>query len=785
MKNIKSRLLLSTVSILISLGTLLTVGWICSMVYTNSCVELEEQYLSSQGKEIIDTIENSVNFGKDLDHYYGMEELLSNISKGSYHNVNTVVFNNEAEILYSTFKNTDTQVEVLAKILTKEMKHKIIELGEAKQWKNSKVMDQTALVYPIFKDNKEFVGNIMILYRASDLLLKEEAIDYQPLLILWCMVSFILLIFNLLVDVSKTEKRKIRSVPVLLIMGTLFIYMMFMYRSYQGKYESLVLDKAGQEADSLNGFLEKLNNKGLPMERISDISGYLDKKVEDLDAIDSISVVQTVYRSPIKSYDTEENKGIHLSVKNSSLILDVQPSQYYLKQKVQNMTLVFAAIFIICLMVTYELSNFTEVIASKLGKEVNSTEETKYKEISAQIRFISFFSYTAVYLSMPYAAVIMKNWNAVVFGFTKGVSASLPLMVELFSIALSSVLIQKFFSKVKFSWIGKFGYLFLIFGNLACAFAMSPYILIGLRAFCGVGFAFLKYWMNAIIASGSKDAEGSSKNYAGLNAGLLGGITVGAALGGVFAEGLGYQSNYYFTSLVTIVMSIFTGFCLPYSFLNKRRNTSIEMVSDKPLNLGKILRDREVQKVLLFGCIPLNVGLMYVVAFIPIYMNHVGQSGLAVSYAYLINGLSGVYFGVLLVSVLKKLSNRIAVGITMLLAALGILVLAAGNNIGVLLFSSAVMGLFDGYGNPSIIRYFTGLKAIKGGDVAGMLTIFNSLGSGIQIICPILYNILIQQNGKVTYLILFGCCYAAISLVFLLSKKSHIMRRLLYERKIH
>ena len=86
--------------------------------------------------------------------------------------------------------------------------------------------------------------------------------------------------------------------------------------------------------------------------------------------------------------------------------------------------------------------------------------------------------------------------------------------------------------------------------------------------------------------------------------------------------------------------------------------------------------------------------------------------------------------------------------------------------------SAGIMGLFDGFGTPAITGFFTGLPAVQKADTASMLTVFNSVGSAVQIVCPMLYNLLIQPDGKTTYLLLFGIGYAVVTVLFFFAFRS-------------
>lgn len=195
--------------------------------------------------------------------------------------------------------------------------------------------------------------------------------------------------------------------------------------------------------------------------------------------------------------------------------------------------------------------------------------------VGGQIKLLSFLSYMAIYTSMSYTAVIMRNWDASLFGLSKAASASLPLTVELLCIMLCSVAVQKVFQRMKLNHLLLFVFLFLILGNAACIVTSSPYVLLGLRAFCGIGFGLLKYWLNSIVAAGSADSEAVGEHYAQLNAGLLGGITAGASLGAVLAQSLGYQFNYLFTGAVCVLIMAFAWVAMPWKMLNARRLSSV------------------------------------------------------------------------------------------------------------------------------------------------------------------------------------------------------------------
>lgn len=770
MKKIKGQIYMIIVFVLIALGSLQFVSWICGMAFQNTCVELREQYIAVQVKDLINTIETSVNFGKDIKSYYGMEELLGKISNMSDSPLEAVLVDESGEVLYSTLKNNDESKAILAELYSDQYQEEIENIKEVKADSLDTVDTgkYRTMVFPLYQNGESFLGHMIVVYQTDSLVTAENYSDQAALFRIWAVVAVMLIAFYGITQRSQNDQWYIKFMPVILIMAGMLFYIVNMFTVYQDRYNVIITENATSSAALVQDSIDSLLEKGFDAERIEEVSDFINQKVAANDSIGNISIGRIYYNTSDTPEVHAEDSLLHMPIAGTDMQMEVSISQSYINSKIINMTLTFIVIFIICLMITYELTYFGEIISVRMSKDFNTDAPRQYESISSLIRLLSFVSYTAIYTSMPYAAVIMRKWDASVFGLSQSVSASLPLTVELSLIMLGSVMIQRLFKNEKVNRVGIMIFPFLILGNLACTTASSPYILIGLRAFCGIGFAFLKYWLNTLVAAGSEDAKGVGVNYAKLNGGLLGGITVGASLGAILAQALGYQSNYYFTVLMSMAVMAVMVLCVPFKFLESRRKPVQQSGETKKSGKESIFANPAVLKVLLLGCVPLNIGLMYVVAFLPVYMDNVGQSALATSYAYLINGLSGVYLGVVMVSMLKKMSQKGSVVFAMILGAIGILVLTLNESLVVIMVSAAVMGLFDGFGTPKITSYFTSMPEVQNQDTAGMLTIFNSVGSGVQILCPMLYNILIQPDGDTLYLLIFGICYAVVAVVFFL-----------------
>lgn len=772
-KMLKHKWFTIVIFVILVLGSLEFVTIISKMAFENTCVELQEQYIKTEVKEEINSIENSINFGKELKNYYGMEEVIQSICDTSKGNLKVAILNEKGNPLYLSFKENGKNIDLLSKIYETDYQKEVNKVTKVQEdGKKIALGEKQSIVFPIYKDGKQRVGHLLVIYKQKDLIEASTFVHLEKIKwMIWALASVALLLFFLIKKDDEEEKegkkqQYFRFVPIVLIMISMFAYILLMYQSYEREYTQLVEKNAQSTANYIRGEVEDVVNKGLKVDEIARVSDYLNQKVENNIVIESISIEKNYYDTADKIKGNSSSI-LKFDIMDHQARLSVVVNKSYISEKVQVMMLTFGAVFIICLMITYELTHLAEVISLRSSRNFNQENKEQMGMMGVYIKLLSFLTYTAIYTSMSYTAVILRNWDVTMFGFTKEVTASMPLTVELLCILLSSVLLQSVFAKMKLRDLGILTFSFLIFGNFACTLVKSPYLLLFLRAFCGIGFGMLKYWLNAIVAVGSMDTKAIGKNYANLNAGLLGGITVGASLGSILAQSLGYQFNYCFTAILDIAILVFAMGLLPWKLFWNRRKEASTNTQKQSGNLGKVLKNRSVLKSLLLGAVPLNIGLMYVVAFLPVYMNNMGQPTVVTSYAYLVNGLCGVYIGVAMMEFLKRFSPKMGSVFALAMAGIGILVLVFHSSVLILLISAGIMGLFDGYGTPMITSFFTSLPSVQKADTASMLTVFNGVGSFVQILCPLLYNLLIQPDGKTSYLFIFSLCYLAVAVLFL------------------
>ncbi|MEG0963483.1 MAG: MFS transporter, partial [Lachnospiraceae bacterium] len=673
-------------------------GWILGLTFDNICLEIKEQYCYSEAEEIVGEIENGIQFGKSLEKYYDMDRILKQLKTLIPGNAEAAIVDQSGVPVISSFQGKEVEREYLARFCSHEYRK---QNGPQRNFG-----DMKSMVLPIKDSNQSTIGEAVLIYN-SKMLLPTHNTGWIFKIIL--VLIFIAIIFYLLLEkqtiVRKDRALKIAHIfPMAMVMIGLFLEITILYTDYQKQYENLIYENASAFTRITENKVSELLNKGLPEERLQDIHAYFEKKTTANDTIWNIRIVHEYMDTADVLKRTDRDTLVCPIEANKNLDILVTLNRSFIGTQMTRMTATFAVIFIICLMISYEVIRLIDILQLRMReKETEQVQITNIQHcVSLNIKLLSFLTYTAIYTSMPFAAVVLRTWNASIFGLSLEASASLPLSMELIGILLFSIIIPKVCKKTSIYILGIAAFVCLIAGNLGSAMVDNAYMLLLMRGVCSLGFALFKYLMNTVVATGSATSQAVGHNFALFNAGLLGGITAGGAVGAVVADGMGYQFNYTFTTVLLLLTFIVLLFILPWKYLKNCRVKAVTEAKKSAMSLRNILLNREVLKVLLLGAVPLNIGLMYVVAFLPVYMNFIGESPLAISYAYLINGLFGVYIGVFLTKALRFLSHKAGFIFSILLGGMGILVLCIGHELGMVLISAAIMGLFDGYGTSRI-----------------------------------------------------------------------------------
>ncbi|MGN0650194.1 MAG: MFS transporter [Oscillospiraceae bacterium] len=770
------------------------VSWLIYAVFAESYRDIKQQYYSVVSRQVVEDIENSVKNGKDIERFYGMDKKLNNmldLISTSAIPVNTAITDSQGVILYTSYALSQQKSDFDALVRGENTLANIRFDNDNAAYRIVNQNGYDVMIQPIYDTEKAQIGSMVLFYESEaverELLPQKQSSNYVTMVCAGSVI-FILLLYFILIprsiteDVENAEENTLANyehkqrqnrfmfvIPVVLIMAGLMVQCFVSYNFYQKRYRDVMFEGATGISRYLGEIIDDLNSKGVPYEKMNGLAEYLSTKVKDSPLLWNVSIVN-VYAdtSGILSHDSEYNVSMpigEISEQFENMHINVEISKEYIDNKMINMLLVFVVAFAVAILMIYELLKLPDSLFARMSKTYSTSKAEQAKSVAPAVRLGAFIAYTGLYAATPFSAVLISHWNKSLFGLSVSFLASVPMTAELLATMLCSLLLLPVYKRLNLKLVFSVSALLSVAANIVCFVVGGPAELIVCRFVSGIGFAGIKYSLNSIVSQGSDSEATTTDNLAALNAGLLGGITCGASLGAIIASSISVQTTYLIAGVLMASFILLMLALSPWKLIAE--NTAVEESAVKKSSSKKkggvfsLVFNFDFLRYALLVAVPLNFGLMFIVAFFPGFVTSLGLPEITTSYGYLINGMIGIYAGPKLLKALsQKIGRTACVFITLVLAAVSVLILNIDLPLIIVLVSVGLLGLFDGFGTPASSDYYVNMPSVKRVGVNQGLAVLNVIGSIIQTFSPILYSVILAGgNVGITVLgIAFGVC---------------------------
>lgn len=771
------------------------VSWLIYAVFEENYREIKQQYYAVVSHQIVEDIENSVKNGKQIERFYGMDNVLGDmldlISTDTVP-VQTAITGTSGNILYSSFGTSEKKTEYTAMIADPHIQDNLIFADDTSSYKMVTSQDHDLMIQPIFATDGSQIGSLLLFYRTADISMEltpqKQSSDVATAMCI-CITVLVLVIYFLFLPRSigetdedeseieaytrkQKENKYMFVVPVIAIMIGLLAQCLMSYGEYQKRYKDVMFEGATGISEYIGDIVDDLNGKGVPYEKMNGLTEYLADKVEGSPLLWNISIVK-VYAdtSDILTRTSEYNVSLPISATDGqNMHINIEISKEYIDSKMMSMMLVFIVSFAVALIMIFEFLKLPDAMFDRISRSFKISKKQQSDIVSPVLRLGSFIAYTGMYVGIPFSSVLILQWNKSIFGLPVGFLASIPMTAELLATMICSLFCLPIFRRLNLKLVFVISSIISAVANVLCFFANSPEQLIIYRFISGVGFAGIKYSLNSIVSLGSISEESTTSNLAALNSGLLGGITCGGTLGAVIAGSISVQMSYAIAGIFIAAFVVIVVLLSPWKLFNENAEKETSGKQGKKTNIFQFVFNPAILRYMLLVAIPMNFGLMFVVAFFPSFVSSLGLPEVTTSYGYLINGLVGIYLGPVILKALSgKIGRTACVVVSLLLAAVSVFILNIDIPIVIVLLSVAILGLFDGFGTPATSDYYVNMSKVKELGISQGLSILSVVGSVIQTFSPVLYSVILTAGtpGINILAIAFACC----AVLFILTLK--------------
>ncbi len=750
--------------------------------YTNSLV----RSYTVIGGETVRKIEYAVKYGKPLTNFFGMKELLIEVIDNSQDIKSVKVILPDGKIAYDI--NGTVSDEVLPEELLKEVNFK--ELNEEKQYVSKLYQGEYHTFLPLRNREGEWVGSLDLIFDEAivsmhaDRYLKSN-IQFILILALVVAMILILLFFKIRILNEKGEilEKRVLILVLLILAVSQALYTVNNVFMFRNAYNNIAIKNTELTAGIIEKDISNVVKKGIKLESLYEVDLWMDKVISVLPEIEGVYIEdkdgKILYTSGLvtkENYLNYENEDKYaLSVRNveSEQVGSIKAvySQRYMSQKIRDILLDAATIFIISFFFLFEVLLFMIIFLKGRAKTHEIESGQGFYGGGKAIRTLSFIMFMGAYMSISFVPVLMRQLYQPIAGLSEEIVIGLPTSAEMFCCGISTVIAGLAIDKKGWRKVFYVGTAIFGIGMLASGLAWNTVMYIIARGICGSGYGFWLMAMRSFAVSASTELE-KGENVSAMNSGAYAGLNCGSVLGGMLADRIGF-SRVFYIAIVFLVMAVI--FALTY-FRSTNMNVCKEVkvsVPDKQsgktgVNVKKFFTDFKVLTFFVLIIIPTSICGMFLDYLFPLLAVSLNVSTANISRAFLLNGMCVIIFGPIFSKVLgKKFKSFTVVTIAAITTAAAMLAFSVSGKLASGFIAAILLGLAGSFGVAAQSNYFHKLNAVNIFGRGKALGFFSNVEKTGQTLGPMVFGSIIAI-GTAKGVGIIGISFIALIIVFVL-----------------
>ncbi|WP_432666858.1 MFS transporter [Wukongibacter baidiensis] len=687
------------------------------------------------GNQTVDKIQYSLKYGKPLDNFYGMTELLKRNEDQSLDIENIRIILSNGEIIY------DYSGQISDKTLDSTLFEEIDFNTSTQQYISSLHNEKYHIFLPIRDSENVFIASMDIVFDKK--IVESKYSEYSSRLInyliyLVILAAAILVVFNRKIFVIENGKinKKVLLTSLIILLGCIQIfYGLINYVIFKDAYSQLANENANFITTIVKKDLESVISKGVSYDKLHNLEDYLEKILENTVDIDGIYLSSDNKR--LYSYSKEYSEHNSLShwtyslplksdYKGNSVSLSTVIHKTNINSKMKNIILDMITMIITSFFFTVELSLFLLMI---LNKKIDLDNNHDCRVNTRAIRPLAFIVFTAIFMSTSFIPVVMKDLYTPIIGLSKDMVLGLPISFNFLCCGIATVLAGYTIENKGWKPVFLFGIILLAFGTFLSGISKGAVLFILARGIVGVGYGFSFMAMRGFVIS---EPSNKSEGFASLNSGINSGINCGVVIGAMLVDRIGY-SNVFFVTVGIVVL----GGIVSITYNNRLIRS---VAKNKTVSLVGFLTNKGIVSLFLFIVIPTAICNIFLNYYTPLYMQSAGLSISNVSRAFLLNCLCVIYLGPILSNYFTKhFDHKKTIALSSIIFAGALFTFVVFGNLYGIYITAVLLGIADSFGPISHTNYLLDLNVTKRIGEGKALGYFSNVKKIGQMLGPMIF----------------------------------------------
>jgi len=828
--SVKLRLVLSALVLLV-----LALGFNALL----SLSSLEKLYVESIvskysiiAKDLERNIENSLRFGKSIEKFVGMDQLLNQTKKNltrkikveergireenleiiSESDIVISVSMPDGLILYSTDNqliNTILPQHALSKYKNRESRKK-----DALENHYLKYKDTYHITLPVWNSFKKTSDSTVIIAfneKPVKNLLNSVLIKNIRLILIILLCGILLLIITLnFVTPGASSGRRFPKLKISLIMFFVIGFSQLIFtglntNEFKNYYMQISKEKTAVLTVLLKEDIEYLISKGLNIDKLFKLDVMMGEIVAAAPELDNITITDTTgeplytatskgvfdcrkitdeekmylkeitgvkepeYNFFLKILKDEKVKGF-ISASSYHGFISTNISKKVLFARLKEIALDSATILVISFLFFAELL----IILFQFVEKQFVTYGKDIKNNYMAVRPAAFIFLFAAFISSSFLPLHTANlYKEPIFGLSKEFVLGLPISSEMLFVGIAVIIAGILIDRKGWHVAFFIGIFFSMSGIFLSGIAGSVIEFIIYRGIMGFGYGLTWLSFQGYVFENT-DQNQRAKGISNLVAGIFSGSICGGAVGGMLAERIGYEPVFFLGAGIMLITLFFVIIFMRSTFLTPRHNIKEEKKSFNAMLLFKFIFNRNIFLLLTCCSIPNTlcfVGVMYYLT--PIYLNSIETSQSNIARALMLYGLCMIYIAPVFSRLIDRSDNkRIYISFSGFIAGLGLLSFYISDGFTANLLIIFMLSLSNCLGLTSRVVFALNTKVANDVGKGMSLGIYHALERIGQVSGPLVVALAVSLSNVKNGTILIGVAYLVMTLFFLFSIKS-------------
>jgi len=748
-------------------------AWLSSAALKKAYVNTLVTGYSAAGSEPGIEIEYALKYGKRLNQFYGISEIMDKIIKNAPSLANVRIVNTEGKILY----NLQGKVadERLAPDLFSEMvfqNRHLVRTG-----------NHYHLFLPIHDRDGHPVGFMNLTFSSFVVDRKVEGFARQSLqyflVILGCAVFVLTLLF---IRVRIRQERPMKMKWLLgIVLGLIIVsqaaYLLINLNLFQQAYRDIVKENSITVTDIVKREISGVLQKGVRYEELYRVDAWMGRVVKSLPEVEALFISDDAGNI---LYDSRPGRSGSPAVYSTPLSRDGDGRGGYLNivlaegriaERIRDVALDLLTALVTSIFFAMELLGFYLIFSrsvagsEKFARWAHETIRHFDIDIARPTIFLCYFFY---HMTISFIPIQMQKIYRPLLGLPEKLVLGLPVSAEVFCVGIAAFASGFYIDRRGWRPPLLAALLTVLAGSLLSGVAQGPLSFIASRAVVGIGFGICLTAIESYIAVSLPDTPKVSR-FPQFFAGMFAGSACGVALGAMIADHIGFATTFLIAGAGMIVPFLFV-FYLGKDDGNasSAQNGDTQAVDPEKSTLKHYLGSREVAIFLLLIAIPAmlcRIGFIYY--YFPLYGSGQGLSTANIGRAFMIYAVCFVFLQPLFSRILPKVRRTyLAVFAGGVLCVGGLLIFSWQGSVLAAFLTVLMIGLADTVGTGSQNAYLLSLDATRNYGSAKSLGIYRAVRKIGETSGPLVFS-WIMISGATSGVGWVGAAYLACLMVFL------------------